>query len=75
MGHFINIKHTHLVDFVLITWKNKHTTILKSAPKQCLSLENECNQHMVKVEPSLLSGPSLGVKKAERLFTDILNLL
>lgn len=71
MGHFINIKHTHLVASILTTWKNKHTTILKRAPKQCLSLENEYNQHMIKVEPSRLSGPGLGVKKAEGLFSDI----
>lgn len=59
---------------VLTTWKNKHTTILKRAPKQCLSLENECNQDIISVEASSLGGPGLDAKKAQGLFSDILNL-
>lgn len=69
MGHFINIKH--LVALILTTWKNKHITVLKRAQTHCLSLENECNQHTIKAELSLLSGPGLGEKKAGGLFTDV----
>lgn len=63
MGYFINIKHTHLVTLVLTTWKNKHTTTLKRAPKQYLSLENEYNQHIIDVEASSLGEPGLDAKK------------
>lgn len=75
MGYFINIKHTHLVTLVLTTWKNKHTTTLKRAPKQYLSLENEYNQQIIDVEAASLGEPGLDAKKkAQGLFSDILNL-
>lgn len=51
--------------------------MLKRAPKQCLSLENECNQHIIDVEASALGGPGLDEKKKKKpqgLFSDILNL-
>lgn len=69
MGYFTNIKHTHLVALVLTTWKNKHTTTLKRAPKQCLSLENECNQHIINVEPPSLGGPGLDAKKKHKVYS------
>lgn len=68
MGYFIKIKHAHLVALVLTTWKNKHTTILKRAPKQCLSLENECNQDKIDVEASSLGRPGLDAKKKSTRF-------
>lgn len=37
--------------------------MLKRAPKQRLSLENECNQHIIDVEASALGGPGLDEKK------------
>lgn len=63
MGYYRNINHSHLVALSKLLGKNKCTTALKRASKHHMSMENECNQHITKVEPSLLSEAGLGVKK------------
>lgn len=40
--------------------------MLKRALKQCLSLENECNQHVIDVEASALGGSGFDEKKKKR---------
>lgn len=67
MGYYRNINHSYLVALNKLLGKNKCTTAFKRASKRHLSMENECDQHITKVEPSSLSEAGLSVKQVSSL--------